>query len=96
MFSFSGSFVITIKPRYLFYQLVSLRNYFFKIKHNKHYYVTFVLFAYVVIKLHVSMGHPQSYAIQALVTASIVNSYFIHAWFLILQFFNFDVVNKKF
>jgi hypothetical protein len=64
------------------YLTVSLHNNFSHIKQNKHNCVIICFyFAYVVITLHFStllLGHPQAYAIQALVTEINMNSYCVH------------------
>jgi hypothetical protein len=81
--------LVNLFIQYLFYQLVSLHNYSFIIKHNKHYYVNicFICVCYNPTCFDPLLGHPQANAIQALVTAININSYCIHVWFLILIFF---------
>jgi hypothetical protein len=81
--------IVYLFKQYLFYQLVSLQNYFFIIKRNKHYSVNICficLCCYNATCFDPLLGHPQAYAIQALVTASNMNSYCIYAWVLIYYF----------
>jgi hypothetical protein len=61
----------------------------FIIKHNKRYCVNICficLCCYNATCFDPLLGHSQVYAIQALVTAINMNSYFINVWFLILKF----------
>jgi hypothetical protein len=62
----------------------------FIIKHNKHYCVNICFICVCCYKatcFDPLLGHSQAYAIQASVTAISMNSYCIHAWFLIKHFF---------
>jgi hypothetical protein len=56
--------VVYLFKQYLVYQLVSLYNYFSMIEQNKHYCV---IICYNATCFDPLLGHPQEYAIQALV-----------------------------